>query len=175
MNDQTLERRAVELREAFDRSFTLPLAVQARDEVELLVIKAGGASYGIRTSELVGLEADRKIVPLPSARAGLLGLCSAHDEVVAVFELAVVLGGPAASSRPRWIALHRDRELVALAFDELLEVRRVAAGDIAPPGPQPEHPGTSRPAMQVGAEVIHVIDVSAIVAGLYRNRQSQQT
>lgn len=174
MSDEGLERRAAELREAFDRAFALPLVQLPRDEVELVVVKAGGASYGIRTSELIGLEVDRRIVPLPSARAGLLGLCSARDELVAVFELAVVLGGPAANNRPRWIALHRDKELVALAFDELLQSRRVPARDIVPLGPEPGHQAMSRQPIRVETEVIHVLDISAIVSGLYRNRKSQQ-
>ena len=101
----------------------------------------------------------------------LLGLCAAQGELVPVFELGAVLGAPAAKTPPRWIALYRDKELVALAFDELHESRRVADRDLSPLELPPGHSALSRHAIQLETGVIHVLDIAAVVAGL---RQSQQ-
>jgi len=167
----SLERRVAQLRSAFDNAFALPLAPPQPDGVELLIVRAGGQTYAMRTSELAGVEVDRRLVPLPATAPELLGLCAAQGELVPVFELAAVLGGQAAKTSPRWIALHRDKELVALAFEELLESRRVAARDLSPIELAPGRGALSRHAIRLETGVIHVLDIPAVISSL---RHSQQ-
>jgi chemotaxis signal transduction protein len=170
--EPSLEHRVAQLRSTFDNAFALPLAPPQPDGVELLIVSAGGQTYAIRTSELAGVEVDRKLVPLPSAaRPGLLGLCAAQGELVPVFELAAVLGGQAAKTSPRWLALHLDKQLVALAFDELRESRRVAVQDLSPLELAPGRGAFSRHATRLDIGVIHVLDIPAVISSL---RQSQQ-
>lgn len=167
----SLERRVAQLRSAFDNAFALPLAQPQPDGVELLIVSAGGQTYAMRTSELAGVEVDRKLVPLPAAAPELLGLCAAQGELVPVFELAAALGAPTAKTSPRWIALSRDKELVALAFDELRESLRVAIRDLSPLELAPGRSAFSRHAIRLETGVIHVLDIPAVIARL---RQSQQ-
>jgi chemotaxis signal transduction protein len=170
-NVPLLEARAAQLRSAFDNAFALPLEQPQADGVELLIVSAGGQLYAMRTRELAGIEVDRKVVPLPATAPELLGLCAAQGELVPVFELAAVLGAPAAKSTPRWIALHRDKELVALAFDELRESRRVAERDLSALELAAGQSSLSRHAIRIESGVIHVLDMAAVISSL---RQSQQ-
>jgi chemotaxis signal transduction protein len=167
----SLEGRVAQLRSAFDKAFALPLGEPQPDGVELLIVSAGGQTYALRTSELAGLEVVSKVVPLPATAPELLGLCGAQGELVPVFALAAALGAPAAKTLPRWIALHRDKELVALAFEELRETRRVAARDISALELAPGRGAFSRHAIRLETGVIHVLDIPALISSL---RQSQQ-
>lgn len=166
----SLERRVAQLRSAFDNAFAQPLAEPQQDGVELLIVSAGGQTYAIRTSELAGVEVDRKLVPLPATAPELLGLCAAQGELVPVFELAAALGAQAAKNSPRWIALCRDKELVALAFDELRESRRVAVRDLSLLELAPGRSALSRHAIRLETGVIHVLDIAAVISSL-RQRQ----
>jgi purine-binding chemotaxis protein CheW len=131
--------------------------------VAFLVILVGRQPYALRISELAGLAVDRKTVPLPIDAPGFLGLCAVHGELVPVFQLAALLGAPPAQTPGRWLALHRDTELVALAFDGLRETRRVMIHEIRPAAPSPRA-HASREAITVDSRVIHVIDIPSVIA-----------
>jgi len=111
-----LEERARNLREAFDRAFAAPFAGEGGDRTDLLAIRVGGDPYVLRLSELFGLSADKKIVPIPSRAGALLGLAGFRGAVTPVFDLARLLGYPPASA-PRWIVLAGERAQVGLAFE----------------------------------------------------------
>ncbi len=107
------------LRQAFDRSFAEPPPQAAPEFHDLLTLSLGGDPYAIRLRDIVGLVADRKIVPVPARASDLLGLTGIAGAVVPVFGLASMLGytGQAADS-PRWLVLCPGDEAIALAFND---------------------------------------------------------
>jgi purine-binding chemotaxis protein CheW len=169
--------RLAELRSAFDAAFAAPGVEPQHEWVEFLVIVAGGQRYALRLAELAGLQVDRKVVPVPVDGPALLGLCSVRGHLVPVFDLAALLGTRVPPASPRWIALHRDTEVIGLAFDGLHETRRVATRDVRPRDSAPEDTDAassqeraaaartlSRHAIRVDGRVIHVLDVPAVVS-----------
>jgi chemotaxis signal transduction protein len=125
--------RLAELRGAFDRTFAAPAHARLEDPVSLLRIEIGGQPFALRTLELSGLAADRRVVPVPSRRAELLGLAGLRGTLVPVFDLARLLGVPRHEVEPRWLALAGRENPLALAFDRLEGYVEVA--------PECLHPG----------------------------------
>ena len=106
------------LRADFDRSFAEPARSHDVEHVELLAVGAGGRPYALRLSQTAGLHPDRPVTPLPGPLPALLGLAVFAGTVVPVYDLAALLGHPAAT-RPRWLVLATGTPPLALAFHEL--------------------------------------------------------
>jgi purine-binding chemotaxis protein CheW len=96
--------RAASLREAFDRSFSEPLQSEAAPAEEMLGIRLDTEAYALRLSEISGLFADRKVVPLPGTATAQLGIAGFRSEIVPVYDLQVLLGHPSIGST-RWLVL----------------------------------------------------------------------
>jgi chemotaxis signal transduction protein len=107
------------LRSAFDQTFAAPARGRVEDLVSLLTIDIGNHPFALRTAELSGLVADRRVVPVPSRRPELLGLIGLRGTLVPVFDLARLLGVPRHDPEPRWLALADRENPVAFAFDRL--------------------------------------------------------
>ncbi len=110
--------RVDRLRGDFDRSFAEPARSHDVEHVELLAVGAGGRPYALRLSQTAGLHPDRPVTPLPGPLPALLGLAGFAGTVVPVYDLAALLGHPAAT-RPRWMVLAAGTPPLALAFHEL--------------------------------------------------------
>jgi chemotaxis signal transduction protein len=80
----------------------------------VLSIRVGREAYALRLSEVGALEADKTITRVPSEHAALLGIAGVRGLVVAVFDLAALLG-VARPDGARWIVLAKGAPL-ALAF-----------------------------------------------------------
>lgn len=107
------------LRSEFDGSFALPLKESAPDLIDLLAIRVAGRPYALRVAEIGGVAAGRRVTSVPSPRPALAGLVSVRGALVAVFDLAALLGMPAsAGGSARWVALCGEDAGLALAFDE---------------------------------------------------------
>jgi chemotaxis signal transduction protein len=97
-----LDRRLEALRQAFDDSFALPALPQEVDQEDMLGIRMGSLHFAVRVSELAGVHAVRKIVALPEAVDGLLGVVGLRGRLVAVYDLSDLLGTEAlAAATPR--------------------------------------------------------------------------
>ncbi len=107
------------LRAAFDASFAAPPRGPRRDLVPLLAIRAGGDAVAVRVLETAGLLPARAIVPAPSRRPEVLGVCGHRGVVLPVFSLARLLGRSEDGEAPRWMLLAGAAERVALAFGAL--------------------------------------------------------
>jgi purine-binding chemotaxis protein CheW len=173
MSTPALDARVAQLRRDFDAAFASPLREPQRAGTDLLIVGACGVPYALRASELAGLEVDRKVVPLPAARRGLLGLCAAQGNLIPVFALAALLGTPLSGAPPRWIALHREKELVALAFDELRDYRRVTSGELGAPHAAPAAGSFTRESLRLDGTFIHVLDIPALVASVRRDEPAR--
>jgi len=160
------EQHLADLRREFDAAFARPPAQKPQDLIELAFIAANGQRYAIRISELAGLEVNRKIVPVPAEVRGLLGLSAVEGQLVPVFELAALLGGGSRGATPRWIALHRGKELVGLAFDEFEGTRRVPVQALHAAAPSQEQSPLSRQTVELDLGLVNVLDVPSIVSGI---------
>ena len=106
--------RAAEMREAFDRGFALPRAINRPDDDRLLALAVGGDPYALRMDEIATLAVDRRITPLPSPVAELAGIVGLHGAILPVYDLARLLGYPA-PGQARWLAV-LSAAPVAVAF-----------------------------------------------------------
>jgi len=111
---ERLQSQLLELRQSFDRGFSDPVSAGAPERENLLAIRLGPDPYALRLSEVAALGADRTITPLPSDRPELLGIAGLRGAIVAVYDLARLLG-KASSETPRWLALAQG-SLTAFAF-----------------------------------------------------------
>jgi len=112
-------------------------APSGADEVALLALRAGGELVCLRVLEISGLLKARTVVPVPSARPELVGLCGVRGAVLPVYGLARLLRIPEEPGAPRWMVLAGPRDgLVALAVGGLEGHLVVRAEDLhrAAPG-----------------------------------------
>lgn len=85
--------RIAEVRRAFDASFAAPEASYDEDEHRnVLAVRAGDGSFAVRLEALAGVEACRKIVHLPGALPGMLGVAGIRGRLLAVYHLGALLG-----------------------------------------------------------------------------------
>jgi purine-binding chemotaxis protein CheW len=119
MNEiSVVESKAAELRQAFDLSFALPPPQASQEFEDLLAIRVAGDPYAIRLSDIVGIVAGRRVIPVPTVTLDLLGLAGLRGDVVSVFGLASILGYGQAPGSPRWMILCGAEEPIALAFSD---------------------------------------------------------
>ena len=130
---------AEDLRRRFDATFASPPPAPAGELVALLAIKVGGDPYALRILEIGGLSEARKIVRVPGARGGVLGLAAHRGVVVPVFDLAAAIGYERSGGAPRWLVLSPGTAPVAFAFEEFegyfelpLDQLRLGAGSPIP-------------------------------------------
>lgn len=121
--------RAEQLRQAFDQSFTLPVAASPPPVVDLISVRLGADVLALRVSEINALRADVTVTPVPSPVKELIGIAGFGGTLTPVYDLPALLGY--ATTSGRWLALVADRS-VALAFDQFEEHFRVEAISIAP-------------------------------------------
>jgi chemotaxis signal transduction protein len=145
------DRRA-QLRGGFDEIFSQPPPAPADPPEDLLAIEVGGQAYAVRLSEVAGLTWPRKVVPLPSPVADLMGVMGFRGTVIPVYSLRSALGYPPGEIS-RWLLLVRAEGLLGLAFDRYHGHLRISRGDFAEPEP-------------TGARLHHVREVARTAAGL---------
>lgn len=160
---ESLQARLLELRQSFDRAFVEPaMEANAAATLDLLAIRVGRDPYGLRLSEIAALEADRTITAVPSEHPELLGIAGVRGGVVAVFDLASLLGAP----RPdvlRWLVLVKGTPL-ALAFSGFDGQLSVPADALA--AAEPGASGRVRQVARGRGSTLPVIDVPALIAPL---------
>jgi purine-binding chemotaxis protein CheW len=129
--DLSTGKRALELREAFDRAFADPPPAPGAGSEAMLAVRVGGQPYAIRLAEIGGLATDRPIVPVPSAIPELRGVAGIKGALVPVYSLAACLG--CEQAEPRWLVLCRGEEPLAFALGELEGTLQVASADLVAP------------------------------------------
>lgn len=129
--EQDLSARLQALRQDFDRSFSLPRGGARLGGEHVLAIRVGRDPYALRLAQVAVFGADRPITPVPSNCPELLGVAGLRGAMVAVFDLAALLGQERAEA-PRWIACHAGSAL-AFAFSAVDGQARVHAEDVARP------------------------------------------
>jgi len=161
----TMEQRVQNLRQEFDRTFSIPREERRESFEDFIAVRVAGDPYLLRLADLAALAARRTIVPLPSRRPECLGLIGHQGAPAALFSLRLLLGYGASASPPRWMAVLRDAAATALAFDEYEGFARIPESEIRPLGPAAQRRFVSRGARH-GEQLRLVVDVPAIVKTL---------
>lgn len=161
-----LIERVGELREAFDRSFALPVAQSAETEQTFLILGVGNERYAVILETLLGIEHHRKVVPLPLRAAGLLGLAGFRGQLVPVFSLASLLGCADGPERPVWMAFCKGPTPVAIAFDRFEGSVRVAAADLYAGKAKDGLPRLTKQTVRFGTGVLPVLDAVSVVEAI---------
>lgn len=125
-----IQQQLRELKRGFDLSFCEAPAARNTESDDVLAIELAGRPYALRAGELLGLYVERAVTALPSAPTDLLGLAALRGELVAVYDLASLLGYTRGGA-PRYLALARGPQ-VAFGFSVLRGHMRVAKAEIAP-------------------------------------------
>jgi chemotaxis signal transduction protein len=122
-----LRARLEELRQSFDRAFAEELSAQREEALTLLSIRVGRDRHAIRLSDVAALEVRCAVTPVPSEHGEMLGIAGVRGAVVAVFDLAALIG--ASSGDAPWLLLAKDAP-VAFAFGEFEGVWSARAEDL---------------------------------------------
>jgi len=96
--------RAAAMRDAFDRGFAQPRAIDRPDSERLLALAVGGDPYALHMEEIASLSVDRRLTPLPSPVPEFAGIVGLRGAILPVYDLARLLGYPAAG-QARWLAM----------------------------------------------------------------------
>lgn len=132
MNDTQghLAGRAAVLRAEFDRSFALPHIVDKARRENLLAIHIGRDAFALRLSEISGMFSDRRITPVPSSVAALIGVVGFRGTILPVYSLQAFFGQPQ-TEQPRWLVIAAAAP-VALAFQHFDGHAQVLPEDLLP-------------------------------------------
>jgi chemotaxis signal transduction protein len=120
-----------ELRDAFDRMFTMARQCEGSAPSENLILtRVSGHPYALKVSEIAGIVTDRKTIAIPSRASELLGVAAIRGGFVPMYSLAALLGYPAEEGRARVHVLCRSEELIGLALSSFEGYHRVSATEI---------------------------------------------
>lgn len=118
-----------DLRQAFDLAFAAAPSTAAAGAEDLLEVQCGSAAYVLRLGEIAALTRDLGVTAIPSAAPAFLGVAGVRGAILAVYDLAALLGQPP-DPAPRWIAIAAGVTPVGLAFRHVDGHRRVPAASI---------------------------------------------
>lgn len=166
-----LLERAAALRHAFDSSFAEPVSVRADDLVEILLLTVQGRQHGVHLDEVRAVVADRPITPVPSPSAALLGLAGFRGAVVSIYDLALLLGSPAAE-RPRWMILSSADPSIGFALQRFDGHVRVAREAIASSGSGPAQ--VALDVLRLGQRTVPIISVADILSTIRSTEPQNQ-
>ncbi|XXT24881.1 chemotaxis protein CheW [Sorangium sp. So ce429] len=174
MRRALLADRLAELQRAFDASFAAPAEARPEEPARGLAIRAGDRRLVARVDELAAVEPCRPIVPLAGGPPGLLGLVGLRGRLVAVYDLAALVGGRpragVAGPAPRWLLVCAEHPEIALAIDELEGHARFSCAEVHPDdgAEQGEH---VREAVDVDGAPRGLLRVPAVAATVLRRAQ----
>ncbi|MGC3959913.1 MAG: chemotaxis protein CheW [Verrucomicrobiota bacterium] len=160
-------RRLAELRQQFDTSFAAPRRNTAVPQHKLLAIRLGEGDFALRLEETAGIYACPKVVPLPAATSGLLGIVGVRGRLLAVYRLATLLGVDPGSAPLRWLVVTRADDQLALAVDSIEAYLHVGEAELHPrlghaaPGDE-----FYRELLSFDSSLRPVISVAALVAAI---------
>lgn len=135
-HDTDATERAAELRRAFDASFALPPPDERAVPTRLLSLRLGSDRYALRLEDVAALVADRKIVPLETRIAEVLGLAGLRGALLPVYDLGALLGYGTLAAPPRWFVSLAGPEPLALAFAQLEGYLEAPADALRPVPPE---------------------------------------
>ena len=159
-----LPQTAVEMRRAFDEGFRSAVERPRRDEESLIAIQAAGTALAVRVGQVRGISRIRHVLAIPTGAEGLLGITALRGAIVAVYDLAAVVGIGATASAAAWIMVAGDPQ-VALAFERFDGRVEVPGTAIHAAGAAPG-PGQQLETVEIGSCLHAIIDVPQLLMKL---------
>ena len=159
-----LPNTAMDLRQAFDRSFAEAPLVEAALFNDYLAFHLGGDPHVMPLAGIARLLPLRALTPVASTMPAWLGVAGVAGAVIPVYDLCALLGYPV-GDRPRWMVIAAAAP-VALAFDALdgqLRHRREAGGHAA--GTEPRRP-QEREVLRIAGLVRSVVSTASVLANI---------
>lgn len=159
----SIDDRAAQMRREFDRSFAD--APRAATEVphDLVAIRIGGDPYALRVAEIAGLHVDRPVESVPSRIPELAGIAGFRSSLVPVFDLAALLGYPAATAS-RWIAIAATTS-IGFAFETFEGHLRLVPGSIVSCAPV-DAPAHVRAVARDGGQVRPIVHLPSLIEAI---------
>ena len=111
-------RSVADMRREFDNTFAAPPAGPSEDRESLLTLRVAGEAFAVRTVQVTGVAKRGCIMPIPTRVPGLLGISALRGALIPVYDLAALLGLPAAASKGSWLILTNRETPVGLLFDD---------------------------------------------------------
>jgi purine-binding chemotaxis protein CheW len=165
--------RLDELRDSFDSSFSRPPPPQKDPGEALLRLRVGGAPMAVRLGQLSGLHLMPRLVRLPNSPASLLGVAGLRGQLIAVHDLAALLGLQTGEPA-RWLLLAGGARRVGLAASGFEGQLRATQEQMTTGASSNTHAFLSASVVLPGASPLPVLDVDALVRRLLEEAAAPQ-
>ena len=130
-HDLDVDERVLALRRAFDQSFARGLDDHSEEQRDFLSFCFERQLFALPISELSAVEKRRKLVRLPAAPQACRGLAGVRGKLVAVYDLAALLGF-LPSAELRWLVVPRGTQGVAFGVTSVERYLRAPARAVLP-------------------------------------------
>lgn len=130
MTESVQTNLCVRLRDEFDRSFTLGSRAITETAIELLGFRVGDGSYAVRLEQIATVQEIRNVTRIPGQASGLEGLLAVQGQLVAIYDLAVLLRSPGNALSRRWLLICRNEPQVGFAVDSIDGYLRKSQADL---------------------------------------------
>jgi purine-binding chemotaxis protein CheW len=123
-------------------------------------VRVGSEAYALPIENVLEVAELGDLSALPGARTGVLGIRNFHGQVLAVFDLAHVLGGQHDGLPSRLVVADRGGSLAGLAVDEVTDV-----GSLPADRTEPESAYLTAAVLDDGA-LVGIVDLDRVFASL---------
>ena len=129
--EDDFSKKLREMKTEFDLSFAKEPKVHISNHEDCLIVRLENDYYALKVSEMRGIEAQKKITPLPDEKPELLGISAIQGHLAPVYSLARIMGYADTSTQPRWTVMCDSNSRIALAFDILEGYFRLPRSDFS--------------------------------------------
>lgn len=156
--------RVAAMREAFDRTFALPVAEQREETENIVTFQLKGDPYAVGVRQIIEVAAVDRFLPLPSPTPEFLGVTGLRGMIVPIYGLSMLLGYERDTDSPRWIVLVDERDPVGFAVGRIEGYRHVPKTSIYGPGADARK--HVRSFAQVDGVMRAIVDVASALASV---------
>ena len=160
-----LDEKLRVLREQFDQSFQMAAGGGGVEQLDFLALRIGGDRYALRLSEVASLQADRRLVPVPSLLPELLGIAGFRGTLTPVYDLRALLGYSAGDAL-KWLVVAHWPTPIAFAFDGFDAHLRASTDQVSLA--EAETGAAIQGAVHDGDSVLPLLHLPSLVEGIAR-------
>ena len=113
------------LRVRAERIANIQNEIQQSDTTSVLVIQAGGGTYGLPMEMLTAVYMNHRIIPVPGVPSFIAGIANIRGEIMPVLDLAVLLKVPSEDTKRALIVATSKDNSVAFCVEAVGEARTV--------------------------------------------------
>lgn len=129
--DAAIDGRTERLRASFDRCFREARTTNDVEQIELLTMRVGGELVAVPVDDVAQVKSRPRIVAVPGAPLGCIGVAGHRSKLVGVFDLAALLGMPGSGAMDVLVISRRDPS-IAFAAVSIDRYRRVPRSMVRP-------------------------------------------